>query len=292
MGMVQQVTASLLQPVVGLYTDRRPDAVCARRRHGDHRSSACCGCRRRAPSRCCSAAAGLMGIGSAMFHPEASRVARHGVGRTPRPRAVALPGGRQRRILAGAARRGVPDRSARPDAASRGARCWRCWGWRSSGESADGTRRGRPRRRSSSRATSRSNRAAASSRRARRLAAGDSRGADLFEVLLSRQPEQLLHLFPDQQVRRLGAHRANRPVHLSRRRRGGHGARRADRGSVRPEVRHLGLDLRRAAVHAGAAVREPVLDADPDGDDRSRAGVGLLRDRGVCAGARAGPGRA
>ncbi len=70
-----QLTASLLQPVVGLYTDRRPQPY-----------SLAVGMAitllgllalSRAPSYgTILAAAALMGIGSAVFHPESSRVAR------------------------------------------------------------------------------------------------------------------------------------------------------------------------------------------------------------------------
>ena len=75
MGMVQQVTASLLQPVVGLYTDRRPTPYAlvvgmAITLVGLLWLSAA------GTFAMLLAAAGLMGIGSAMFHPEASRVAR------------------------------------------------------------------------------------------------------------------------------------------------------------------------------------------------------------------------
>ena len=50
----------------------------------------------------------------------------------------------------------------------------------------------------------------------------------------------------------------------------------------------LCLDSRRAAVHAGAAVREPVLDAHPHRDYRDGARLGVLRDRRLRAGADAG----
>lgn len=75
MTLTQQVTASLLQPVVGYYTDRRPTPY-----------SLVVGMTFTligllvlsvAPSfLVLIAAAGLMGIGSSVFHPEASRVAR------------------------------------------------------------------------------------------------------------------------------------------------------------------------------------------------------------------------
>jgi len=70
-----QVTASLLQPVVGIYTDRRPTpyslvAGMAVTLVGLLVLSA-------APTfGIVLAAAGLMGVGSAVFHPESSRVAR------------------------------------------------------------------------------------------------------------------------------------------------------------------------------------------------------------------------
>ena len=75
MGMVQQVTASLLQPVVGLYTDRRPTPYAlvfgmAITLLGLLWLSVA------GTFATLLAAAGLLGIGSAMFHPEASRVAR------------------------------------------------------------------------------------------------------------------------------------------------------------------------------------------------------------------------
>jgi MFS transporter, FSR family, fosmidomycin resistance protein len=75
MTLTQQVTASLLQPVVGYYTDRRPTPY-----------SLVVGMSftligllvlAGAPTfPALLAAAGLMGIGSSVFHPEASRVAR------------------------------------------------------------------------------------------------------------------------------------------------------------------------------------------------------------------------
>ena len=75
MGMTQQVTASLLQPVVGIYTDRRPTPY-----------ALMIGMSLTLVGLLWLSGAGsfvmllgasaLMGIGSAMFHPEASRVAR------------------------------------------------------------------------------------------------------------------------------------------------------------------------------------------------------------------------
>src|SRR5262249_25471273 len=75
MTLTQQVTASLLQPVVGLCTDRRPMpyALVA----GMAFSLVGLLLLASAPTfPALLAAAGLMGIGSSIFHPESSRVAR------------------------------------------------------------------------------------------------------------------------------------------------------------------------------------------------------------------------
>jgi FSR family fosmidomycin resistance protein-like MFS transporter len=75
MGMTQQVTASLLQPLVGIYTDRRPTPYALMTGMGLTLfgllwlSGA-------GTFGMLLGASALMGIGSAMFHPEASRVAR------------------------------------------------------------------------------------------------------------------------------------------------------------------------------------------------------------------------
>src|SRR5437762_8312206 len=70
-----QVTASLLQPLVGLYTDRRPTPYSL----GIGMTFSLVGLLLLAAAatyRAVLAAAALMGIGSSIFHPEASRVAR------------------------------------------------------------------------------------------------------------------------------------------------------------------------------------------------------------------------
>jgi len=70
-----QVTASILQPLVGLYTDRRPQPYSLAVGMGI--SLAGLLALALAPSYATVlAAAALMGIGSAVFHPESSRVAR------------------------------------------------------------------------------------------------------------------------------------------------------------------------------------------------------------------------
>jgi FSR family fosmidomycin resistance protein-like MFS transporter len=75
MTLTQQVTASLLQPVVGYYTDRRPTpySLVVGMTFTMIGLLVLAG----APTfPVLLAAAGLMGIGSSVFHPEASRVAR------------------------------------------------------------------------------------------------------------------------------------------------------------------------------------------------------------------------
>src|SRR6202171_445543 len=70
-----QLTASILQPLVGLYTDRRPQPYSLAVGMGITLSGLLA--LALAPSYApVLAAAGLMGIGSAVFHPESSRVAR------------------------------------------------------------------------------------------------------------------------------------------------------------------------------------------------------------------------
>ena len=75
MGMTQQVTASLLQPAVGFYTDRRP-APYALMTGMSLTAFGLLWLSGAGTFAMLLGAAALMGIGSAMFHPEASRVAR------------------------------------------------------------------------------------------------------------------------------------------------------------------------------------------------------------------------
>src|SRR5579883_3160232 len=80
--LVGQLTASLLQPLVGLYTDRRPVYFAL----PAGMASSTCGLilLSRAPGYgSILVAVGLIGIGSAVFHPEASRIARMASGSRP-----------------------------------------------------------------------------------------------------------------------------------------------------------------------------------------------------------------
>ena len=75
LGLVYQMTASLFQPFVGLYTDRRPMPM---RGCGDvlYLGRNCDGGVWRPTFGLLLAAAAVVGTGSAIFHPESSRIAR------------------------------------------------------------------------------------------------------------------------------------------------------------------------------------------------------------------------
>ena len=112
--------------------------------------------------------------------------------------------------------------------------------------------------------------------------AGDRRhqraaGADLLQVLLPGEHHQLLHLLSDRPLPRLGAQLADAPVRVPRLGRARHACS-ADRwATARPQVHHLGLDPRRAALHAAAAARQSVLDRRADRPDRPHPGLGVSR---------------
>ena len=84
--------------------------------------------------------------------------------------------------------------------------------------------------------------------------------------------------------------RAGPSVHLPGRGGGGHVGGRAARRPLRAQICDLALDPGRAALHPGAALRRSVLDQHPVGDHRRGAGLGLSRHRGLRAGTAAGPG--
>ena len=77
------------------------------------------------------------------------------------------------------------------------------------------------------------------------------------KVSLSRQHRQLLHVLPDRRFRRVGAVGAGDAVRLPRLGRCGHFPRRTAGRPLRGQVRHLGLDPGRAAVHPPPAPSRP-----------------------------------
>ena len=136
-----QVTASLLQPLIGMYTDKRPLPYSL----PVGMASTLVGLRgARLCAELCAAAASapaLVGFGSAIFHPEIVARGAAGVGRPLRPGAIGVPGRRQFRLGDRAAARRLHRRAARADQRRRGSR-WRRWSASSCcGGSAAGTAR-------------------------------------------------------------------------------------------------------------------------------------------------------
>ena len=74
--MAFQVTASLLQPLIGIYTDKRPLPYSLPVGMASSLVGLVVLAYRAQLLRCCCVGAVLIGIGSAIFHPESSRVAR------------------------------------------------------------------------------------------------------------------------------------------------------------------------------------------------------------------------
>ena len=238
-----QATASLLQPIVGRFTDSQPKPY-----------SLAIGMTftlvgllllSMAPTfGLVLAAVACVGIGSSIFHPESSRVARMASGGRHGFAQSLLPGRRQRGFgdgtAAGRLRRPAPrpgqHRLVRPHG-PRGHRhpgaCRRLVPASLALATPPRSRRCRAR----------------CPGRHRAALAGHPCRPGLFEERLPGQPHQLLHVLPDPQIRRLGAKRAAAPVRSARSRSGRHLHRRARRRSHRPQVRDLGVDPRRAAVH-------------------------------------------
>ena len=285
-----QVTASLLQPAVGFYTDRRPLLPALLARHGRRASSACCSsptpthyCGAAGRRRCC------VGIGSSVFHPEASRVARLASGgRYGFAQSLFQVGGNTGSAVGPLLAAFIVLPFGQPSIAwfsvlalSGMVVLWNVGTWARAQYNASRKARDRSRRRS----------------RACRRGAGDRRSAvlaaaGLLQVLLPGEPHELLHVLPDREVRRLGAAVAAAPLPLPRARwRSGTLRRRAGRRPDRPQGGDLGLDPRRPAVHAGAALRQPLLDGGADGGHRPRHRLGLLGDHRLRPGAGAGAGR-
>ena len=109
-----QVTASLLQPLIGMFTDRRPVPYALPFAMGFSLVGLLAlAFSTNYPMLLISVA--LIGIGSAIFHPEASRVARAASGGRFGFAAKRVPGRRQFRPVARAADGGVHRRARRPE---------------------------------------------------------------------------------------------------------------------------------------------------------------------------------
>ena len=123
---IYQVTASLLQPVIGLYTDRRPKPYSLAVGMGFTLTGLLLLSVARRRSRCCCSRPRLVGLGLVGVPSRVVARRAHGIGRTARLRAVGVPGRRQRRLGARSAARGVHRAAARAGRASPGSRWRRC----------------------------------------------------------------------------------------------------------------------------------------------------------------------
>ena len=94
--LTYQFTASILQPIIGIYTDRRPRPFSLSMGMAVTTLGLFSWSVARSFYMLLFSAA-LVGVGSAIFHPEASRGGPHGFRRPAWPGPVHLPGGRQRR---------------------------------------------------------------------------------------------------------------------------------------------------------------------------------------------------
>ena len=202
-----------------MYTDQRPHALFAGGRHGLHPGRAAAALARADASRVLLVAAALVGIGLVGVPSRSPRAWRGwrragGTGwRSRCSRSAAMPARRSGRCW----RRSSWCRAGRAASpGSRWRRCWRCvvlaqvgrW-YRAHRRSARAGRRPRRRHRP------------LPPRRGRRRDR-DPAGADLLQVLLPGQPDQLLHVLPDPPVPRVGAERAAPPVRVPGRGGGGH----------------------------------------------------------------------
>ena len=246
------LTASLLQPLVGLYTDRRPTPYAL----AVGMTFSLAGLLLLSVAWTFGlllTAAGLVGLGSSVFHPESSRVARmasggrHGlaqslfqvggnVGSSLGPLVAAF-------LIAPFGQRSIAWCSLL--AITGIAVVSKVGRWSRSRMSQPSHAGGEPGRRREPRVVE-----------ARRRIDRHPGGADLLEVLLHGQPQQLLHVLPDVEVPRLGANGAAGPVHFPRSGGRRHDPGRADRRPDRAQAGDLGVDPRRPALQPPAPARE------------------------------------
>ena len=200
-----QFTASMLQPVVGMYTDKKPQPYSLMVGMGFTLVGLLMMSQANTYPMILLAAA-LIGMGSSVFHPEASRVARMAAGgRYGLAQSLFQVGGNIGSAVGPAARR-LHRRAARPAAASCGSPPPRWSPCPCCSRSAAGTRSGAPRR-------SRCARKAATRRRrtgADRAAACCSPSPSWWRCCsprtsISASLGSYLHLLPDREVRRGGA---------------------------------------------------------------------------------------
>ena len=261
--MAFQVTASLLQPLIGMYTDKRPLPYSLP--VGMASSLVGLVVLGFAPNYALLVVgAMLIGFGSAIFHPESSRVARLASGgRFGLAQSVFQLGGNFGQAIGPllAAFIVVPFGQTSVSwftlAAAVGiVVLWQVGGWYSA----------HLRERAHAQAARLAVPGNAEAHRGD--CAGRADHPHLQQERLHGQPVQLLHLLRHPQVRRVGAGFAADAVPVPRRVGGRAGAGRPVRRPLRRQDGDLVLDPRRAAVHAGLALCRPVVDQHPGDRDR------------------------
>ena len=275
-----QVTASLLQPLVGLYTDRRPWAytlLCGTL----FTLLGLLGLARADNFTAILLAAALVGVGSSIFHPEASRVARLASGgRYGFAQSFFQVGGNTGTAIGPLIAAFIVMPRGQASIA------WLSLGAIAASALLTFVGRWYQRHLVFRRANPQPNRGAVASPLspakvkasiAILLALVFSKYIYLVS-LTSYYTFYLIHHFnvPGDQCAAL-------PVCLLGCRRGRHARRRPRRRSARLQDRDLGLDPGRAPVHARLATRELVLDGSADGSDRIDPRLGILGHHRLCA---------
>ena len=274
-----QLTASLLQPLIGLYTDRRPQPYSL----PFGMASTLCGLILLAYASTYGMlllAAALVGLGSAVFHPESSRIARlasggqHGFAQS-----VFQVGGNTGSAIGPLLAAAVIVPFGQSSIAWFGlvvlvaiVLLLQVSRWYSVQHVAVA----RPQASRSGAAVFAKGRSTCDWRVAR---------ADLLEVLLRRRAQHLLHLLFDREVRAVGAERTGASVRLPVCIGRWHARRRSGGRSHRTQAGDLGFDSRRGALCAAAAARRSVLDHDAHDRDRIAVVIRVFSDPGLCAGA-------
>ena len=278
-----QFTASLLQPVIGHFTDKKAQPFSLAIGMGfTFFGLLLLSVAQRYPVILVAAA--LVGLGSAVFHPESARIARLASGgRYGFAQSVFQLGGSFGTSMGPLLAALIVVPFGQPSIAWFSSIAflaivilWRIGHWY------------RPQIATKKAAPIHLHPDAPSSRRVM-IALGGAGRAVVLQAALRVEPVELLHLLPDRQVRRLDPGRPVLSLHLPCRERGGGVLRRAARRSLRPQIRDLVFDPRRAAVHAGAALCRPVRERGADGVHRPHHFVGDVVDHRVRAGTDAAP---
>ena len=245
-----QLTASLFQPFIGIYTDRHPQPYSLPIGMGFSFFGLLL--LSVAPTYgVILLAAGLVGTGSSVFHPESSRLARLASGgRHGLAQSIFQVGGNVGAAIGPLLAAAIVVPYGRTSIAWLSilaliaiAVLWMVSTWYRRNHF-DATRKPRARRAPCP---------TGPQPRPRRAVAGRSGRAGVLQVLLSGEHPQLLHLLPDRPLSPVGAGEPGPALRLPVLLCGGNADRRAARRPLRPQIRHLGLDPRHPALHAGHA---------------------------------------